>query len=312
MALDRRTVPARIRMGEWRAPDGWRMRRFDWTNADSPRGSILFQAGRGDFIEKYLEAQAHWHLAGWNVSGFDWRGQGGSGRLHEDPLIGHADSLDPFLDDFDAFYRDWREHTPGPHVLIGHSMGGHMTLRLLAERRPDVSAAILVAPMLGLNADPIPAPIARAITRLACRLGLARRAAWKQGERPVTIGLSRQSNLTSSIERYEDEAWWKANQPGLALGAPSWGWLRAAYDSVAALDRHGALEAVMTPLLLIGAERDRLVSPRAIKRAARRLPQAELIMSGVGAHELLREVDEIRLPLLASIDRFLDAKAPVR
>jgi lysophospholipase len=72
------------------------------------------------------------------------------------------------------------------------------------------------------------------------------------------------------------------------------------------------LEAVMTPLLLIGAERDRLVSPRAIKRAARRLPQAELIMSGVGAHELLREVDEIRLPLLASIDRFLDAKAPVR
>lgn len=288
------------------------MRRFDWTNAESPRGSILFQAGRGDFIEKYLEAQAHWHLAGWNVSGFDWRGQGGSGRLHEDPLIGHAESLDLFLDDLDAFQREWRGAMPGPHVLIGHSMGGHMMLRLLAERKPPVQAAVLVAPMLGLNADPVPAPIARAITRLACRLGLSGRAAWKQGERPVTIGLSRQSNLTSSLERYEDEAWWKANQPELALGAPSWGWLAAAYDSIAAIDRRGVLEAVTTPILLLGADRDRLVSPRAIRQAARRLPDAGLIMSASGAHELLREIDGIRLLLLAEIDRFLDQKAAAR
>ena len=34
--------------------------------------------GRGDFIEKYLETYAHFQAAGWNVTAFDWRGQGGS------------------------------------------------------------------------------------------------------------------------------------------------------------------------------------------------------------------------------------------
>ena len=37
---------------------------------------MLFAGGRSDFIEKYLESYAHWHRAGWDVTAFDWRGQG--------------------------------------------------------------------------------------------------------------------------------------------------------------------------------------------------------------------------------------------
>jgi lysophospholipase len=54
------------------------------------------------------------------------------------------------------------------------------------------------------------------------------------------------------------------------------------------------------------------VSREAIARAAARIPHARLIMSHESAHEMLREADAVRLPLLAEIDRFLDETAPLR
>lgn len=308
--FDRRAIPSGLRIGEWRGADGWPMRRFDWEPPEGKaRGSILFQAGRGDFLEKYLEALAHWCSRGWRITGFDWRGQGGSGRFLSDSRVGHSPGLDPLLDDLDAFTSEWFAASPGPQVLIGHSMGGHLMLRLLAERNIRPDAAVLIGPMLGLNTGRIPVPLARAFAHFMSRIGLNERPAWREDARPTGLGISRQPNLTSSVERYEDESWWKARHPELALEAPSWGWLAAAFDSIARLERPGMLEGVTTPILMLAAAHDRLVSPAAIRKAAKRLPDARLIMSDEGAHELLREIDAVRLPLFAEIDRFLDERA---
>ena len=57
--LYRRAIPAGATVGRWCAPDSWALRRFDWPAEGRPRGSILFQAGRGDVFEKYLETLAH-------------------------------------------------------------------------------------------------------------------------------------------------------------------------------------------------------------------------------------------------------------
>lgn len=271
---------------------------------------MLFQAGRGDFLEKYIETYAHWVARGWRVSGFDWRGQGGSGRFHPDPLVGHAPSLDPLVEDLERFVTEWREEQPGPHVLFGHSMGAHLILRLLAERRITVDAAVLSAPMLALNSGRLSPRLAAAVARAVCLIGLRDQLAWREGERPTRLGISRQANLTSCAERYADEAWWKERKPELAMSAPSWGWLSAAFRSTARLDRPGVLERITIPILMLMASKDRLVRAEAIRRAAARLPDARLIESDRAAHELLRETDEIRIPLLESIDRFLDEKAP--
>jgi lysophospholipase len=67
---------------------------------------------------------------------------------------------------------------------------------------------------------------------------------------------------------------------------------------------------VRIPILLLGTERDRLVDPGAIRRAAGLLPEAELLMFKDAAHELLRESDPVRIEALARIDIFLDAHAP--
>lgn len=297
-----------MRIDIWPAPDGWPLRQFVWPAEAAARGSLLFFNGRGDFLEKYLESANHWHSHGWNVAGFDWRGQGGSGRI----VQRDADRLPLFerlLDDADAYVRGWMGETPGPHVLIGHSMGGHLLLRLLAERQVAPTAAVLVAPMLGLNSAPLPPALGRWVARLLSRLGLADRPVWKEDARHAP---DRQRRLTACRDRFEDAAWWKAEKPELGLGAPHWGWFESAYESIAQLAKPGLIEAVRTPCLLVGTEGDRLVCASAIRRIAARLPDARLVMFATPGHEILRESDETRLAAFAAIDAFLDERAPRR
>jgi lysophospholipase len=306
--LNRRAIPAGAALGTWLAPDGWTYRRLDWPQGDraAARGSILFAGGRGDFIEKYLEAQGHWHAAGWNVLAFDWRSQGGSRGGIEG---GHLDSLDPLVDDLAALIADWRSEVPGPHVVIGHSMGGHVLLRVLAERRPKLAAAVLIAPMVQINSAPLPSFAAAATAQTMASIGLSRVAAWSGPEVPAPAGSSRQNFLTGCAERYEDELWWWEREPGFNLGTPTWGWLHAAYRSCALLT-DAALAKVKEPVLFVATEKDRLVSAPEIRRAAAAISGAELLMLEDAAHEILRETDKVRLQAFARIDRFLEERAP--
>lgn len=298
----RRAYPKDAKVTSEAAADGWPLRVFRWP-AKHPRGSILFQGGRGDIIEKYLESFAHWQAQGWSVTAFDWRGQGGSGRFTADPLTGHVPDFKIWVEDLAAFVTTWSASSPGPHVAIGHSMGGHLILRALAEQRVELDAAVLVAPMLGFETGAMPVSLAVWLVRAAAWLAPERRA-WQSNERPGAGRLSRQLFLTGDEGRYADELWWKGEQPGLALGPPSLKWLEQAHRSCQALETR--LDAITTPLLLLGAKGDRLVSPAAIERFAGKLPNARLRMFGDDvAHEILREREAVRSEALAEIDRFL-------
>ena len=66
-------------------------------------------------------------------------------------------------------------------------------------------------------------------------------------------------------------------------------------------------EQVSTPVLIVGAKKDRLVNARAIKIAADRLPNAQLMMHDFAAHEVLRERDDMRDIFMAEISTFLNA-----
>ena len=308
----RRSLPPGAIVDTWPAADGWPLRRFDWPAAPGAvRGSILFQGGRGDIFEKYLEAFVHWHDRGWSITSFDWRGQGGSGRLSSDPHVGHAESFDPFIADFRSFYAAWAPRGGGPHVVMGHSMGGHLVLRAIVEGATRPDAAVLVAPMLGLG-SPLGATGGGWLARLMARLGNPARAAWKTNERPISPS-SRQALLTHDIERYADETWWKTHNPDLVCGPPSWQWLARAFGSTAALQADPRLGGADVPMLMLVADADKLVDPKAARRLAARLPDCRLVRFGAeSAHEILREADPVRGRAIAAIDSFLDARAPAR
>ena len=302
----RRLLPDDAVLSDWTAPDGWVLRRFDWRSPGG-RGRLLFQGGRGDVPEKYLETFAHFHARGWSITSFDWRGQGGSGRMSPDRHVGHATSFAPYIADLAAFWRDGEGE--GPSVAIGHSMGGHLLLRALAEGAIRPRAAVLVAPMLGLR-SPLGARLGGLVARWVAARGDPARAAWRGNERPASL-ISRQRLLTADRDRYADEGWWYDQRPHIRLGPPSWAWLVEAFASTAALEADPRLDSLSVPVLTMVADRDGLVDARASIRIAGRLPRGELIRFGPeSAHEILREADPVRDRALAAIDEFLDRHAP--
>ena len=305
--FDRRAIPVAAREGTWTAPDGHPIRRLDWARSEeASRGSLLFLPGRGDYYEKYLETLDHWARRGWRVTALDWRGQGGSGRLGIDAATGHVEDFAVWLSDLAAFWRGWRAVAGGPHVVVAHSMGGHLVLRAVAENRIDPDALVLAAPMLGL-AGRVPGAAMHHVARAMAAWGDARRPAWKWKEEPGDALAWRARMLTHDAERYADEMWWRAHRPELAMGPGSWRWVERAYASMRGLERAGVLERVTIPAIVIASSGDRLVSYPAIERAARRMVRAELVRFGdEAAHEILREADPVRDKALRRIDDFLD------
>ena len=295
----RRALPPNARW-ETLTVDGWPLRTARWAGE---RGSILFLGGRADFIEKYSEAYWAWRDAGHGVATFDWRGQGRSGRLGGDAHKGHGD--------FEQWIEDLREVTawfvrtmPPPHHFVAHSMGGHLMLRYLAGERGPFARGVLLAPMLGIGL--VRPRFARLFADAMARFGLAKRyAPFQRGYGEWQRTPQRQAYLTGCDERFADRHWWIGNDPELALGGVTYGWLSGAYRSIEVLFAEGVLERIETPLLVLAGEHERLVDSRAIAAAAARLPNGRLEIIPGGRHELLREVDAVRNDLHARIAAFL-------
>lgn len=300
--------------------DGWRLRTVFWPGNPAGPGSILFLTGRGDFIEKYAETFHDLVDAGWGVMSFDWRGQGLSGRLGDTAMKGHSPGFDIWLSDLDTVTGRFQAIMPKPWFAIGHSLGGHLLLRHLAGENREFTRAVLLAPMLGVSARPLGAPLARRIAHWLTRLGRGGRFVWRGGPYvPGTAGSVRQRLLTSDAERYLDESWWIAQTPALALGSVTWGWLAAAFASLDVLlkppvrlrgtgegaDARPRLQRITTPVLVLVPESDGLVDGEITRDAVSRMPSATLEEVAATGHELLREASDIRARVLARVTDFL-------
>ena len=106
-----------------------------------------------------------------------------------DIRLGNYATFDGLIDDLAALIADWRAATPtGPHVAIGHSMGGHLLLRTLVDKAPALDAAVLVAPMIRVNSYPMPAWLAPQIAEFMCLAGWRDETVWKLRPGPQPAG----------------------------------------------------------------------------------------------------------------------------
>ena len=322
-AIDRRSIPPMAEESTWELANGHVVRRIDWPGiareGAAPRGSILFLPGRGDCYEKYLESLEEWHRDGWRVTASDWRGQAGSGRLGKDPFTGHIDDFSTWTDDLAHMWKRWTREVPGPHIIAGHSMGGHLIMRALVDGKlagkhgceTPPTACFLSAPMLGMQGPPVPLIMQHLVAKLMTWIGDPTRQAWKWSEKPGELPPNRVNLLTHDAERYADEQYWRDTRPELVMGPASWRWVERGFASSRVLESAGALERVTCPVLIVSTSNDKLVSHEANVRAAKRLPNGRLFLLGEEAHhEVLRETDEVRGRVMDAIAEFLDEVAP--
>jgi alpha-beta hydrolase superfamily lysophospholipase len=114
-----------------RTADGVALKLRHWP-LDAPRGRVLLVHGLGEHAGRYGHVAAALNAAGWAVSAHDHRGHGQSAGARG--VLAADDSL---LQDLacvvDAVRGAGQGPGPGPFVLLGHSMGGLVAARFVAE-----------------------------------------------------------------------------------------------------------------------------------------------------------------------------------
>lgn len=146
--------------------DGTPLALYRGTMPDSgsaPRGSLLLVHGLGEHAGRYQEAAARFQGWGFQVWALDQRGHGQSGGIR-----GGLPTPADLVADLKSVILRIREidGAEAPLTLLGHSMGGAVCARLVAEEGGSVSRLILSSPALALG---LPA-WRRGLIRLAQRI----------------------------------------------------------------------------------------------------------------------------------------------
>jgi lysophospholipase len=270
------------------------------------RGVCVLLHGQTEFIEKYAEIIGALNARGFTVATFDWRGQGGSARLLADPLKSYIRDFSQFDDDLQSFLEQVvRPLSDKPPVALAHSMGAHILLRTLHDRPDAIRAAVLTAPMLAISTRGYPAWLTRIVTALYSASGLGGDFAWGMAARdPFLITFDTQL-VTSDTARFARVQDFLKGHPDLRLAGPTWGWIEAAYRSMKRVNAPGYAEAILMPVLVCGAGRDRIVLTDAEQSFATRLPRGEYLDLPDSEHEILMENDSIRAQFWLAFDSFM-------
>lgn len=144
-------------MQELRTDDGLALHLRRWNVSGLGRGTVLLVHGLGEHIGRYEHVAAHLNACGWHVAGYDQRGHGASAGPR-----GGIPAADALLADL-ARVIDTARGESGPLVLLGHSMGGLVAGRFVAEGLADrpaawwrpVDALVMSSPALDAGLNPV-------------------------------------------------------------------------------------------------------------------------------------------------------------
>lgn len=137
--------------------DGLPLFLHDWPHA-APRGTVLIVHGLGEHGGRYAHVAAQLNAWGWRVMAHDHRGHGRSGGER-----GRIASDETLLRDLARVIDAARAEQPGPLLLLGHSLGGLIAARFVAEGlqpQPaawsrEVQALVLSSPALAIEMNPV-------------------------------------------------------------------------------------------------------------------------------------------------------------
>jgi lysophospholipase len=278
-----------------------------WPATETPaRGTVLLVQGRAECIEKYFESVAELLRRGFAVVAFDLRGQGGSGRLLPDPSAGHVASFHDYIADIEAVLDGIAEpNLPKPFYGLAHSTGAAALLLGVRRVHPRLARIVATAPLLGLPPTPMPDALAGVVLDVACLIGLKRRKVSPRGPGVAPMGVFEGNPVTSDPARYARNYAILEESPGLRIGPPTLGWIKAARDATITLRKPELIARITTPTLLVACGADRIVPVRAVEWLGRRLPAGGTVLIPGARHEVMMESEPYRSQFWAAFDAFV-------
>ena len=142
---------------------------YDWVlPASKPLGTVLLVHGLGEHAGRYSEVAAYLHQWGFAVRAYDQQGHGRSEGARGDLL--RPGSLQADLCRLIDDTRQQPALADTPLILLGHSLGGLVVARTLAERLRPVEAAVLSSPALGAFPNWVQKMLLASLPRIAPHL----------------------------------------------------------------------------------------------------------------------------------------------
>ena len=268
--------------------DGLKLHLQRWPATGPVLGTLQIVHGLGEHIGLYENLALALNALGWHVNGHDQRGHG----LSEGPRGGIASSQ-ALLTDLSAVIDHLRGSSLGPHILLGHSLGGLVAARFAAESlmsRPrrwarEIDGLVLSSPALEPRLNWPQRLLLRVLMPLAPNLGLG------NGLKPRWI-----SRDPEVVRRYvEDPLVHKRVTPRL---------VRFIVDEGRRV--HAGASRWHTPTLLMWAGADRCVEPAGSVAFAAAVPSEVLIAQEFPTlfHEIFNEPE--REQVIARLTTWLE------
>ena len=272
--------------------DGLALHVRRWSPAAAARGQVLIVHGLGEHGGRYAHVAAALHAHGWEVTAYDQRGHGHSAGAQ-------GDIAEPFslLADLGRVIDALREHHPGPLVLLGHSLGGLVAARYVAEGlmpqpapwAKEVEALVLSSPAFDPGMSSVQKALLAVVPRVLPHLRV------NNGLKPEWI-----SSDLAVVKAYVDDPLVHDRISGL-LGQ---------FIADAGPLVHSVAGSWRVPTLLMWAGADRCVRPEGSARfAAASSREVVTVREWPGfAHEIFNEPQKEEV--LAELDAWLDRRFP--
>ena len=256
---------------------------------ETPHGVVAIIHGLAEHSGRYRETAEFLAAHGWAVYACDLRAHGLSDNPPRAGRV-HVQRFENYFHDVDALAGQARQAYPDlPMYLLGHSMGGLISIRYALERGAGLAGVAISSPALGTHPQFKPPLFLKLMVSILSR---------------VAPRLLFDSDLdTSAISRDPDVVRAYIDDP-LVSSKVSARWYGEIMKSMKKANRAAA--GLRTPMLLMQSGADRLVDPAAPGRWAQAAPEGrvEFVLWEGLYHEMFNEPEKerVRARLLAWLE----------
>lgn len=266
-------------------PDGTALHLVEWST-EGPRGTVLIVHGLGEHGDRYAHVAQWLSTRGFRVVSYDQRGHGQS----QGPR-GICPTPDALYDDL-ALVIDAVRPAAGKLILLGHSMGGAIAARFVADKRRTIDGLILSSPALDAN------------------LSTMQRIQLYVGER-ILPSLAQGNGVNPRMISHNQTVVRAYMEDPLVHDRISARLARVILDAGEVARAKAAQWQV--PTLLVYAGADALVAPGGSDAFAASAPRGIVESTRFDGlyHEILNETEALAAPVFTRIEQWLDARFPL-
>ena len=267
------------------------------------KGAVVLLPGRNEPAAKYAEVIYDLNNKNYSVYVMSHRGQGESGRMLTNPQIGYVQSFRDYVNDLSTFVGIVKSKTSSKLFMLAHSMGGAIGAQYLHDHPNDFTAAVLSAPMLGINTGVWPEAVTYNMIQTAVNTGQDK--GYVPGHKDFDPNLKFEdtvnTDVTRSRPRFDMKMKIFLDNPTWQLGGVSYRWLHQSYMMTKEVGSSFYAGETATRILMFQAGLDTIVKNSPQTSFCSKAPRCQLETFSDSYHEILQERDSIRNSAMSKV-----------